>query len=114
MTEAFRTLIVTAADAPLARALAGGLSEAGREMFETPLSQGGVAPATHYISSGWIDADMASLLDDPAVLHAACAAAGANVSLAQCQALVASSDVSIDPPFDAMARLGLTIVRGDT
>ena len=41
MTDVFRTLIVPAALAPLARALGAGLSPAGVGMFVVPLSATG-------------------------------------------------------------------------
>ena len=74
------------------------------------LSAHGAAPATHYVSTGLIDEAIAQLLADADALHAACVAAGAQVTLAQCQALVSSSDVSEQPPFEAFDRLGLQLV----
>lgn len=50
-----RTIIVTAANAPLARMLAAKLSPGGIGMFETPLPKKSANP-THYISSGQVDA----------------------------------------------------------
>lgn len=105
------TLIVPANLAPLARALAAGLSPRGSGMFTTAISPTGQAPATHYISAGFIEPAIGAVLNDANVLHAACVEAGASVTLAQCQALVTQSDVSEDKPFDAMARLGLALVQ---
>jgi hypothetical protein len=113
VTDVERTLIVTAANAPLARALAVGLSPGGAGMFNTALSPTGAAPATHYVSAGWIDADIAALLGDAAALHAACVAAGAGVSLAQCESLVTQSDVSAENPHSVFDRLGLALVSTD-
>lgn len=111
MADVTRCLIVTASNAPLARALAEGLSPAGgRGMFTTPLSATGALPATHFISEGWIDEDIASLLTSGPALHAACVAAGASVTLAQCNALVSQSDVSIEEPFEAINRLNLKLI----
>lgn len=120
MTDVFRTMIVTAADAPLARTLAAGLSPGGVGMFVVGLSPTGKAPATHYISTGHIAEPFAACIVSGESLHAACTAAGAAVDRATCDGLVQRSDVSdgtrFDPesealigesPFDAMARLGL-------
>lgn len=107
MSVVHRTLIVPASLTPLARALAAGLSPGGVGMFTTALD--GATPNEAYISTGWIDEDIASLLTDANALHAACVAAGANVTLAQCQALVSQSDVSDDHPLVAMQRLGYTL-----
>ncbi len=82
-------------------------------MFATPLSPTGQLPATHFISSGWIGSQFAALLTDADAMYAAAQAAIVQVTLAQCQALIAESDVT-DPetenPFAAMARLGLVMV----
>ena len=111
MDEKDYTLIVPANLAPLARALAAGLSPRGAGMFTTALSPTGQAPATHFISAGFIEPAIGALLNDADALYAACVEAGASVTLAQCQALVTQSDVSEEEPFTAMARLGLALVQ---
>jgi hypothetical protein len=111
MSDAFRTLIVPSGLAELARALAGSLSARGQGMFAVPLSPTGHQPATHYISSGWIEESISSLLSNADSLYAACQAAGATVSAAQCAALVSQSSVSAQAPFDAIAQLGLTFIE---
>lgn len=111
MTDIFCTIIVPSALAPLARSLAGGLSDRGDGMFTVGLSASGASPASHYVSTGMIDDEIAALLKDAAALFAACNAAGAPVTLSQCTALVSQSDVSADPPFAAFGRLGLQLVR---
>lgn len=114
MTYAFRTMIVPAALAPLARALAAGLSPtAGAGMWEVALAPEGAPEPTHYISTGMIDEQFVGAVSDATVLYAACQATGADVSQAQCDALVAQSDVSDEPPLAAMARLGLVTWRGE-
>ena len=113
MTYSFRTMIVPASLAPLARALAAGLSPtAGAGMWQTALAPEGAPEPTHYISTGMIDSEFVGALSDASVLYAACQAAGAEVTQAQCDALVALSDVSTDAPQDAMDRLGLVTWRG--
>ena len=54
MSDIFLTLIVPAADAPLARSVAGAMDPGGAGMWNTPLSPSGAAPATHYISTGYV------------------------------------------------------------
>jgi len=107
----FRTLIVTAVNAPLARNLAAGLTPSGAGMFTAALSASGNPPATHYISTGPMDAEIMTALASADALYAACQAAGANVPLATCQKLVAESDVSAEQAFTAMDRLGLKLVQ---
>lgn len=119
-----RTMIVPAALAPLGRALAAGLSPGGVGMFVTGLSPTGAEPATHYVSSGLINGEFDGVLQDANLLHAACVAKGAQVTLAQCQALVTGSDVSggvliddegreyTETPWMAFERLGLRLVQG--
>ena len=99
-------------------------------MFITELSATGTAPATHYISSGPISDEMAALLPlttvtqdadgnaivstapgDPAYVVELAAQAGITVTVEQVAGLLASVDVSDQPPFDAMARRGLKLVQ---
>lgn len=84
-------------------------------MFTAGLSPTGAAPATHYASSGYVRPQFGGLMQDASALHAACVAAGAQVTLAQCQALVTGSDVSGadgETPWQAFERLGLKLVQG--
>lgn len=125
MTDIMRTMIIPAALAPLARALAAGLSPGGAGMFTVGLSPTGEEPATHYVSSGLISGAFENVMTDASLLHAACVAKGATVTLEQCQALVSQSDVSggevliddegreyVETPFQAFERLGLRLVAG--
>jgi hypothetical protein len=108
-------MIVPAALAPLARALAAGLSPGGVGMWVTGLSPTGQEPATHYVSSGLIAPQFGDVLTNAAGLHAACVAAGAQITLEQCQALIDGSDVSGadgETPWQAFERLGLKMIAG--
>ena len=99
-------------------------------MFLTGLSPTGNVPITNYISSGPISADMAALLpcktvttdkDGKAVVTTApgmpdavpalATKAGISTTKTKITALYAAIDVSDQPPFEAMARLGLQIVQ---
>jgi hypothetical protein len=99
-------------------------------MFTTGLSATGKAPATHYISSGPISHDMAALLPCkkvskdkdgkatvttapgmPDAVPALAAKAKISTTKTKITALYAAIDVSDQPPFEAMARLGLQIVQ---
>ena len=120
MTEVHRTMIVPASLAPVARAVAAALSPAGHGMFVSelcPSAGPATAPASHYVSTGMIGAAFADLLarNDAQALHDA-AVAGAQAqglpvtwTVGDCAALLAASDVSIDSPFDAFARIGLQL-----
>ena len=131
MTDAFRTLIVTADTAPLAREIAASFGTGGAGMWTTPLSASGADPASHYISSGYIPADFAYLVPcqtyeqdedgawvlvssepgDPVAVYEAATAQGVVCTQAQVDAIFASADVTAQEPFVAMARLGLSIVN---
>ena len=126
-----RTIIIPASVQPNARALCKGLAGvAGDGMFTTGLSATGKAPATHYISSGPISHDMTVLLpckrvskdkDGKAVVTTApgmpdavpalATKAGISTTKTKITALYAAIDVSDQPPFEAMARLGLQVVQ---
>jgi len=126
-----RTIIIPASVQPNARALCKGLAGvAGDGMFTTGLSATGKAPATHYISSGPISHDMAALLPCktvtkdaegkdvvttapgmPDAVPALATKAGISTTKTKITALYAAIDVSDQPPFEAMARLGLQMVQ---
>lgn len=100
-----RTLIVPAAMAPTCRALAAALSPGGEGMWITPLSSTGAEPATHYISAGLIDAQLAALLDSPDDM-----AAATGIDVSQARAILAACDVSTESGLTAMGRLGLRLM----
>lgn len=87
--DIFRTLIVTADSAPLAREIAASFSSGGSGEFTTPLSADGLEPVSHYISSGYMPEQF----------------------VIEIEAVLATSDISEDEPFATMARLGLMIVN---
>lgn len=107
----FRTLIVTAENAPIARAMGAGLTPSGAGMFTAALSPSGLYPATHYISTGPLDSELMAALESGEALYAACQTAGAAVSLAVCKKLIAESDVSDEHPQAAVDRLGLKLCQ---
>lgn len=122
-------ILPKAAQALAQRLCVAAAGEAGAGMFTTGLSATGEAPATHFISSGAVETQFADILpvatitvldgvetltpaagDLDAVLGLA-AAAGVPVDLATVEGLFAALDVSEQPPFTAMERLGLQIVE---
>ena len=54
MTDVFRTMIITAADAPLIRDNADMFAGSPQHMWQTGLSADGKEPATHYIATGYV------------------------------------------------------------
>jgi hypothetical protein len=118
MCEAFRTIIVADSNVALARQITETLAPVGgKGMYSTGLSAAGAAPATHWISSGFIDADYAALLPRdgaggyPEIIVQMCADAEFDVALADVEALLTASDVTTEEPFAALARLGLQMVQ---
>lgn len=126
-----RTFIIPASAQRNAQALCKGLAgAAGDGMFVTGLSATGKAPATHYISSGVISADMAALLPCktvttdkdgkdvvtttpgmPEAVPALATKAGISTTKAKITALYSAIDVSDQDPRAAVARLGLKFVQ---
>ena len=112
-----------------AQALAQGLcvaaaGEAGIGMFVTGLNAKGTGAATHYISTGAVEAKFAAILplstidgeevtrsagDVEAVIQLA-KDAGQTVDAKTIGGFFAALDVSEQNPFEAMARLGLQII----
>lgn len=124
-----RTIIVPATIAESARAACAGLAgPGGSGMFTTPLSATGMFPATHYISSGMIEAPFADLLPltsvdaegvastrpgDAVTTAALAAQQGLPFTEEQIAGLYATADVSEQDAEVALHRLGLMLVRSD-
>ena len=132
MNDVYRNMIVTAADAPIARAIAVGISPvAGDNMWLDAYSASGTAPATHYISTGYIGPEWEVLMPlqtyardsngdwvladsypgQPQQLLAACQQYGVQVTQQQIDDLFATSDVTTQEPAEALARMGLKLVQ---
>lgn len=131
MADLFRTAIVPAANVTFARSLVAALSPGGIGMWQTPLNASGTGTATHYISSGYISTQIASLMPlqtweqdaqgawtmtasspgDAATVRAAAISKGFNCTLAEVQALFTAADGTAQEPFIAMGRLGLKIIN---
>ena len=126
-----RSIIVAADQRDLAAQLCAVLAGAGgSNMFTTPLSSTGAAPATHYISSGLIEDNFAALLpldamvDDvwtrtyaglpETIVQLYNATDNQPITLEQVAAVFATADVSEEDPHQAMARLGLVMVQEPT
>ena len=123
------TIVLPAAAQALAQGLCvAAAGEASAGMFTTGLSPTGEAPATHFISSGAVEAKFAAILpigtvttvdevttversagDVAAVIQLA-KDAGQAVDAKTIGGLFAALDVTAQPPFVAMARLGLQLV----
>jgi hypothetical protein len=128
----FRTLLVQAQDAPLAREIAATLGgQAGENMWIVGLSADG-GPATHYVSTGCVSPEFADMMptatweyiDDQwvqtdyvpgnaALVAGACAAAGLTVTEQEIEDIYSRCDVTEQEPFVAFARLGLQVVQAD-
>jgi len=141
MQEAYRNLIVPDAHVALARQITDTLAPVGgASMYTTGLSPDGTAPATHWISSGFIDADYAQLLpllewtqDEegnwiktvvsagyPQVIFDLYVAAiqvpdedpvDPGFTVEDVTAMLDASDVTLEEPFAAMSRMGLQMVQ---
>ena len=131
MSDLFRTLIIPAVDAPLARAIAAAFGPGGVGMWTTPLSATGSEPATHYISSGYIPDEFVSLAPcstwvqgeqgawvktadypgDAATVYAFASQAGLVITLAEIEGIFADADASEQEPFVVLERMGLMIVQ---
>ena len=126
-----RTIIVPAAFQQLAQGLCEAAAEgdAGKGMFTTGLSPDGSAPATHYISSGYIFQEFADLLPltavnydiegspilstrpgNVAVVEAMAAQAGFDLAPGTIGALFDAIDVTEVGPHERLAQLGLAII----
>ncbi len=131
MSDLFRTFIVPAAHADLARALCA-LEAGGAGMFTTGLSADGTEPASYFVSTGQVPGPLGMAAPcavweqdaegawvevsrepgNPAAVYAAAQAASPPVActLADIEALFLASDITAQEPFTACGRLGLRIV----
>lgn len=129
--DAFRTMIIAAANVELARAIAASFGSGGVGMWTTPLSPTGAEPATHYISSGYVPAEFAYLVPcqtweqgedgvwvetgsepgDPFAVYNLAVEAGIPCTQDDIDDLFANADVTAQEPFVAMGRLGMQIVN---
>jgi hypothetical protein len=87
VVEIFRTIVVPAAEQALAQSIAAEYP-GGAGMFTTGCSPSGLLPATDYISSGMMGEDIVEALGTALV----------------------DEDISEEPPFVALERLGLQLV----
>lgn len=137
---AFRTMIVTAADAPFARQLAASIDPGNSSgMWETALAASDAPTVpTHYVSTGYVSTAFADVLPlaewtfeqpDPEqpgtwvrtgylpgnaaaiVERAAALDPPVVVDQAEVERLFADSDVTTQDPWVAFGRLGLVLVQ---
>jgi hypothetical protein len=138
--ETFRTMIVTAADAPLARDLAAGIDPAHSSGMWTTALASADAPTvpTHYISTGFVAETFADALPlaewayeqpdpeqpgawtrtayEPGDAATVAQRAGEAdppivVSTEEIEALYLASDVTTEDPWVALGRLGLVLAK---
>lgn len=116
-SDVFVTIVVPANVAVAVRKVGEVLGSDTDGMFTTGLSASGAAPATHFISSGVIYPRFVSAIRSGDLIYSFVTERIAQngktfpYTLAQVKTAVASIDVSTDVPFDALARLGLSLVR---
>jgi hypothetical protein len=141
--ETFRTMIVTAADAPLARDLAAGIDPAHSSGMWTTALASADAPTvpTHYISTGFVADAFADALPlatwayeqhdpeqpgawtrtayEPGDAAAVAQRAGEAdppivVTTEEVEALFLASDVTTEDPWVALGRLRLVLAQEET
>lgn len=133
MPDIFRTIILPIADGASAKQIAAMFPNVGPEMFTSRLSATGKEPATHVISSGLIPVDFTdaipvkkyetdrqgalvvkeTLAGTASKITATVSKTDATFTDQKASTLMAKMDVSDQPPFEAMARLGLMLVQPD-
>ena len=140
MSDIYRCMIVTAADAPLVRSIADMFAGSPQNMWIVGLSADGKAPATHYISTGGVpegyqvmapwqvweqDETGAWQMTDsyagrPDIVWRACQQPIPDsdppqpklpCTLEEVEMAFARSDMTAQDPWVAMGRLGLQIVQ---
>ena len=106
-----KTIIVADAVVQQARQLCSSLAgQGGCGMYETALSADGTLPASHWISSGLILQDFATMLENTAIVYGAAEQAGIELPQGSVEAILSMCDISDEQAEAALARLGLTYV----
>ena len=105
----FATLVVTAANAPAARALSEGLSTAGAGMFTAALCNKGGGAISHYCSTGYFADGYIDALASADALYEKALDKKALVTKAICEKLIGESDISDENPFSVFDRLNLQL-----
>ncbi len=101
------TMIVPAALVNQVRSLAIALAgDAAAGMWTTELSPDGSTPPTHYVSSGYIDEQFASIIASPEAL-----AVAAPIPLPAAAAILAGCVISDGPPMSVIAQAGLQLAQ---
>ena len=142
MTDVYRCMIITAADAPLVRAIADMFAGSPQHMWQTGLSADGRSPATHYIATGyvpegyqvmapWQEWEQNPETDEwvmtfsypgrPDIVWQACQqpiseddpSPRVPCTLEEVEGAFQRSDMTSQNPWVAMGRLGLQIVQPD-
>jgi hypothetical protein len=119
MSLIFCTFVVSSDVVESARNLGACLTPSAAGMFTTPLSPSGAIPATHYISSGLIDSDWLSALENGPTLYAAAQKGSAEhgavltATSSDAVAVIANCDVSLESADTVMSRLGLKLISGE-
>ena len=109
-----KTIIVADAVVDQARSLCEQLAgTGGAGMFSTALSADGDEPATHWISSGPILQDFATMLENPAMVYTAAEQAGIELTAGSVEASLSQCDISDEQAETTLARLGLQYVVED-
>lgn len=127
--DVFRTMVVPASSAALAREIAETVAPiAGLGMFQATLSADGSDPVTHFVSTGYIGPEWESLMPlqvweeidgvwtltdsdpgDAIQLAAVLTELGSTITLGQIVDLYAAADVTNQDPWEAFRRMGLQV-----
>jgi hypothetical protein len=109
--DVIKTLIVSASIVDLAKSLGEQVGNSAIGMWITPLSPDGLAPATHYISSGAIEEQFAVMLESAENLYAGLTAMSIPITFEQCTFIMANADVSDADWEAALDRMGLKLMQ---
>ena len=127
-----RCLICPAANLAYAQQLAtAAVGPSASGMWPSALSPTGLVPATHFIEEGCIQSQFAALLPfsavtyplgvatvtpvqtgDPVTVSALAGNGGFVTTSTAVQALYSAITITDEPPFTAMARMGLKMIQG--
>lgn len=109
-----RTMIVPDNLVENVRSLAESFGPASSGMWTTALSSTGKSPATHWISAGLIDENMAQIMESPEALKIASENTGVTITLEEAAFILSNCDITEEEPLTVIERLQLKMVNDET
>lgn len=106
-----KTIVVNDNVVQMARDMCQQLAgSGGTDMFITGLSETGSTPITHWISSGLIQSEFATLLESPEIVYQVASQSGIELPQGSVEYLLSNCDISDEQAETTLQRLNLSYI----